>query len=104
MAYIDNPFKVGQTVVCIRDCFPRIITTGQDKSGLGKIPDVHPKREEVLVIDEILGEYLRFDKYDCYDETHPDFGWRWWKHTAFAPIQEKQVDVLSGVAEELTSV
>lgn len=90
MAYIENPFSVGQSVVCINDYFPMVITTA-DKERIGTLPTVHPKRNELLVIDEILGEYLRFNKYDCDDVNLPDYGWRWWKHTHFAAIQESNL-------------
>lgn len=89
MAYIENPFTVGQSVVCINDHFSLVITTA-DKERICTLPPVHPKLNEHLVIDEILGEYLRFDKYDCDDVNHPDFGWRWWRHTHFAAIQESK--------------
>lgn len=89
MAYIENPFSVGQSVVCINDHFPLIMTTA-DKERVGTMPSVHPKLNESLVIDEILGEYLRFDQYDCDDVNHPDYGLNWWKHTHFAAIQESK--------------
>lgn len=87
MAYIENPFKIGQSVICVNDYFPMVITTA-GKERIGTLPQVHPKIDELLEISEILGEYLRFDIYDCKDETHPDYGWRWWKHTHFRPICE----------------
>lgn len=89
MTYIENPFYVGQSVVCINDHFPIVATTA-DKARVGLLPHVHPKLKELLVIDEILGEYLRFDQYDCYDVNHPEYGWRWWKHTNFSAIQESE--------------
>ena len=89
MSYIENPFSVGQSVVCIRDFFPMVTTTA-DKSRIGTVPPVHPVLNETLVIDEILGKYLRFGKYDCWDVNHPDYGWRWWKHTSFCALKEPE--------------
>jgi len=85
MAYIENPFSAGQSVVCVQDVFPLVITTG-DKSRIGTLPPVCPKKGEVYVIDEILGEFLRFAPLDEYDTSHPDYGWRWWKHTGFRAL------------------
>lgn len=59
MAYIENPFHVGQTVVCINDQFHLSISTG-DKRWIGTRAIDHPALNEVLTIDEILGEFLRF--------------------------------------------
>lgn len=87
MAYIENPFSVGQKVVCVSDYFPKVITTDEDKSTLGNLPVRHPKRGEVYCIDEILGEFLRFDAFDEKDTTHPEYGWRWWKHTHFKGVE-----------------
>ena len=87
MAYIENPFSVGQRVVCVSDYFPKVITTDEDKSTLGKLPARHPKMGEVYCIDEILGEFLRFDAFDEDDPTHPEYGWKWWKHTQFRPVE-----------------
>src|SRR5574343_586707 len=87
MGYIENPFKEGQRVVCINDYFKMEITTG-DKCRIGSMAQVHPKKNESLIIDEILGEFLRFSLYDCDDPLHPDYGCRWWKHTHFLPVDE----------------
>ena len=91
MAYIKNPFSVGQKVVCVSDFFHRLITTKEDKSNIGGLPISHPLKGVVYTIDEILGEYLRFDPLDDWDTNSPDYGWRWWKHTCFAPIDEADV-------------
>lgn len=80
--YIENPFSEGQEVMCISEDFPCIIATGEDKSGMGAIPPHHPKKWEKLCIDEILGEYLRFEKYDI------PTSYNWWKHTRFKAIEE----------------
>lgn len=70
-----------------------VITTG-DKKRVGSMPTVHPKINEQIVINEILGEYLRFDQYDCDDVSHPDYGWRWWKHTHFSAIKESNASIV----------
>jgi len=79
--YITNPFRVNQEVICINANFPCVITTEEDKSCIGKIPPTHPKKWEQLSIDEILGEYLRFGKYD-------NESFMWWMHTHFKPLDE----------------
>ncbi len=89
MAYIDNPFSAGETVVCIKDNFILQIADGR-KERIGTLATEHPKVGEMLEISEILGEFLRFDKYDCWDISHPDYGWRWWKHTHFAKPDESE--------------
>lgn len=76
----SQPFYEGQEVVCIDDDFPMIRTTNKDKSELGQKAVFHPKKYEELVIDEILGPFLRFNKYDS-----DEFGFQWWHHSAFAP-------------------
>lgn len=81
-----NPFHEGQTVVCINTNFPEMITTSEDKSRIGKIPPNHPKIGERLCIDEILGEFLRFDKYDIPESFN------WWKYTHFAPIDDQGIE------------
>lgn len=82
MAYIENPFKVGQLVICINENFPVVATTLEDKSIIGTITKNHPKEGEQLEIDEILGEFLRFSMYDeetCYN---------WWMHTHFKILED----------------
>jgi len=91
MAYIENRFKVGQYALCINDNFPIVETTG-DKSQIGINPITFPKKGEICCVDEILGEFLRFDEYDCNDETKLDYGWRWWIHTHFKPITQEEVE------------
>ena len=75
-----NKFEEQQQVRCISDDFPH-----QKQHGGTEGEATHkPKVGEVLIIDEILGEYLRFDHYDT-PETH-----QWWHHTRFEPIGEKE--------------
>lgn len=91
MAYIENPFKVGDYALCINDKFP-IVETTRDKTQIGTYPSEHPKKGEICCVDEILGEFLRFDEYDCNDESSPDYGWKWWKHTHFKLLTNQEVE------------
>ena len=92
MAYIENPFKTGEYALCINENFPVVATTDEDKSIIGKQPTRHPKKGEICCVDEILGEYLRFDEYDDHDESSPDYGWKWWKHTHFKKMTMQEVE------------
>jgi len=104
MAYVENPFKVGQYALCINDNFHVVKTTG-DKSKIGTITIRFPKIGEICCIDEILGEFLRFDEYDCNDKMSVDYGWHWWKHINFKPITLEEVERrYSQSAKELSTV
>lgn len=84
-----NGFKEGQKVVYISEDFPVIKKYG----GTGKEAKDKPKKDEVLVIDEILGDFLRFDKYD----TNESFNW--WKYDRFAPVNEDELVIENLIAE-----
>jgi len=73
---IYERFSEGQKVICISEDFPLIKKYG----GTGKEAQATPKKDEVLVIDEILGEFLRFDIYDTEESNN------WWKDDRFMPI------------------
>lgn len=92
MSYIENPFKVGQYAKCINDNFPEIITTNEDKSNLGKQPSKYPKLGKYYVVDEILGEFIRFDEFDCSDENSIDYGYKWWFHTHFQALTDEEFE------------
>lgn len=81
--------REGSSVVCISEDFPWIKKHG----GSGPAKD-HPKKGEILIVDEILGEFLRFDKYD----TEESFNW--WHITRFAPIEEDFESELERELEE----
>jgi hypothetical protein len=85
MPYIENPFNVGDYALCVNDNFPIVTTTG-DKSQIGSKPDIHPQKGEVCCVDEILGEFLRFDEYDFNDS------WNWWIHTHFKKLTQEEVE------------
>lgn len=70
-----NIFKIGQRVICINDNFPYISKYG----GSGEAKD-KPKLHEELVIDDILGDFLMFEKYNTEDSIN------WWKDDRFAPL------------------
>lgn len=89
---MEHGFQEGQKVVCILQDFPVIKKYG----GTGKEADNTPKKNEILVIDEILGEFLRFDKYD----TNESFNW--WKADRFAPIDETELAIENLIAEALS--
>ena len=88
---MEHGFQEGQKVVCISQDFPVIKKYG----GTGKEAKYTPKKDEVLVIDEILGEFLRFDKYDT------DESFNWWKADRFAPIDETELAIENLIAEAL---
>ena len=77
-------FYEGQKVVCISEIFPVHATTETDKSIIGTQAAFHPKKGETLIIDEILGDFLRFDKYDTD-------AFNWWHCSRFRPIDEIQI-------------
>lgn len=84
---MKNPFTAGDKVVCINTNFPWI-----EKYG-GTPSYVHPKKDEVLIVDETLGEYLRFAKYDTETETN------WWYYDRFAPVDDTEAYADTAVAE-----
>lgn len=77
-------FYEGQKVVCISENFPVEATTETDKSKIGNQAPIHPIKGETLVIDEMLGDFLRFDKYDTD-------AFNWWHSTGFRPIDEIEI-------------
>lgn len=77
-----NNFSEGQKVICISEDFPII----KKYSPNGIQANKTSKPGEILVIDEILGDFLRFDIYD----TNNSFNW--WHHTRFAPIDESEIE------------
>lgn len=96
-------FYEGQKVVCISEDFPICRTTNIDKSRIGvQAPTgFHPVKGETLIIDEMLGDFLRFDKYDFSDPNHPYYGFNWWHSSRFRPLEE--IGITSNV-EELQEV
>lgn len=72
-----NPFTEGQEVVCISDNFPLIKEYGGDGNDTKK----KPKKGEILVINEVLGEFLMFEKYN--DESI-----NWWFYNRFVLIDQ----------------
>lgn len=72
--------KEGDKVICISENFPIWKTTNEDKSIIGTHPNNHPKKGEELFVDEVLGDFLRFDKYDTEEE------FAWWKSDRFKKV------------------
>lgn len=83
----------GQKVICISEDFPLIEKYSTEGS---KPTSIHPKKGEVLTVDEVLGAFLRFDKYDTPNQCN------WWHHTRFAPIDENKID--ESVSELLQNI
>lgn len=75
---MKNKFNEGQKVMCVSNDFPLIKKYG----GNGKEPLKTPKKDEILIIDEILGDFLRFEKYDSNESIN------WWKFDRFRDITE----------------
>ena len=74
--------NIGQKVACINDNFPAIEKYG----GLLNNAKEKPKIREVLITDDVLGEFLRFEKYDTA-ESH-----NWWIAKNFAPIDDEKIE------------
>lgn len=89
-----SQFKVGQKVVCIDANFPHIKAYG----GSGNV-SYKPKKGGILVIDENLGDFLRFDKYDTVDSFN------WWFHNRFRPLDHAFADeVIKMICEQPETV
>lgn len=74
---MNNPFSETDKVICISEDFPWLPQHG----GTGPAK-AHPQKGEVLMIDETLGDFLRFDRYDT------DESFNWWHHTRFRRVTE----------------
>lgn len=59
-----NNIKAGDHVICISEDFPHIKEFG------GTDTNRKPKLNEVLIVDEVLGVFLRFDEYDTDLDHH----------------------------------
>jgi len=57
---MKNPFYIGQKVVCISDKFPYMPEYG----GESEYKFSKPKRDEILIIEDILGDFLTFKEYN----------------------------------------
>jgi hypothetical protein len=84
-------FYEGQKVVCVSQDFPLIKKYG----GTGKEAQSTPKKNEILIINEILGDFLRFDKYDTEDSNN------WWFYNHFAPIDETEISIENLLLESI---
>lgn len=79
----------GQEVICISEDFPMKITTDVNKEDIGKQAKYHPKLNEPLIIDETLGEYLSFSKYNIN-------GVNWWHSSRFRLVKYNESEELTG--------
>lgn len=67
----------GDTVICINDDWPHIKKFSNTDNEYME-PFITPNIDEILVVDEILGDFYRFEKYD------PDsVGCNWWHKSRF---------------------
>ena len=76
--------KEGDLVKCVSTNFLHWKTTNIDKSQIGSQADFHPRLGEQLIIDEILGEFIRFD---CYDTD----SYNWWHNSRFILVVDENI-------------
>jgi hypothetical protein len=88
---MENPFEPGQIVICDSENFPVI----KEYGGADEEATAKPRKGEELIVDEILGEFVRFDKYD----TEESFNW--WKHDRFSPLDDAMANEDEIASEEL---
>ena len=88
-----NKFETGQTVVCVKDDFPMI----KKHSSEGSVEAIRkPRLKEHIAIDEILGDFLRFSKYDTEDS------WNWWHYSRFkSVVHNRQFEIYGQKRREL---
>lgn len=84
----------GTKVICISENFPLWKTTKEDKTEIGSHPINHPKKDEVLIVDEVLGDFLRFEAYDTVDE------YKWWHKNRFRIVDD--LDVIQRETSEMS--
>jgi len=68
--------NIGQKVVCINNEFPPIKKYG----GVFNNAKIKPSLREIIMIDDVLGDFLRFEKYDTSES------YNWWYYDNFALI------------------
>ena len=90
-------FFEGQKVVCISENFPVHATTLEDKNDIGKQASTRPVKGETLIIDEMLGDFLRFNKYDTDS-------FNWWHCSRFRPLDEFEVTTSSQIEKQMCGV
>ncbi len=78
---MGDGYRVGAMVVCVSTNFPVVKKFSSTNVGAKECPKLH----EHLMIDEILGDYLRFDKYDEHGMCN------WWKYDRFIPLSSEQL-------------
>lgn len=75
---MGNDFKQGERVICINDNFPWIPEFGGNGDNIEK-----PKVGEILTVDEVLGDFLMFEKYNTETSTN------WFFFNRFKRIDEE---------------
>lgn len=73
--------KEQDKVICINDDFPFIKKYGGDEKGAS----IKPKKGDILIIDEILGDFLRFDLFDTPEQFN------WWHKSRFRRIDDEEL-------------
>lgn len=69
----------GDKVQCISSDFPWI-----EKYGGTSKRQITPKKGDILIIDEVLGDFLRFDLFDSEDSFN------WWHKSRFRKLLFKE--------------
>lgn len=88
----NHTFKPGQQVRCISENFPYIPEYGGTNAAVDK-----PKLFEVLEIEDVLGDFLTFAKYNEEDATN------WFKYDRFAAIDDPKNLLNRKVKDHLVS-
>lgn len=70
--------KEQDKVICINDDFPFIEKYSTSKNT----NPITPKKGDELIIDEVLGDFLRFELFDSVDSFN------WWHKSRFRKIEE----------------
>jgi hypothetical protein len=64
----------GQIVKCIKDHFPMVATTSDDKSEIGTVPNDRPTLGDYYQVREVLGDFISLTYFGEMD---------WWKADRF---------------------
>lgn len=83
--------KEGDLVKCISTNFPLWKTTNVDKSEIDSQANFHPKLNQKLFIDEVLGDFIRFDVYDNED------GFNWWHKSRFVLVDDFEEECFENI-------
>jgi len=81
---MNNPFKVGQHVICDSDDFPIVAQHSTDKEEPDNV--VKPTKGDVYLIDDILGEYITIAELNTNDTNN------WWKFDRFRKMTWEETE------------